>query len=126
MTYATDHPDAAAPRRQWVRALTVIPSREVLALANKLTADCEVKHHAIPQSGLMLMRMTESVVGEDYYLGELPVSSASVELRLPDGTTGHGAAQVTDDRQELAVALAVCDAVMAKKLEGWREVNELI
>jgi len=114
------------PRGQWVRALTAHPQEVILELADELTRECELKHSSLPQSGLLLLRMTEDVMGEDFYLGEMPVSSAWVELHFLDGRVAEGAAKVMDDSERLAVALAVCDAIMANGLDGSDRVAGLI
>ena len=48
---------------------------------------------------------------------------------MPDeaeGVIAEGAAQVMDDRVEVAEALALCDGVLSKRLPGWEQVNELL
>lgn len=114
------------PRTQWVRALLRVPAEQVIALADTLVEQFKLTHVAIPRNGLMLMRMQESVFSEDYYLGELPVSSAWIALTDREGQQVQGAAQIMDDREELAVAMAVCDAVLSNRLQGWRAVAELV
>ena len=114
------------PRGQWVRALTAHPQDVIIELADELTRKCELKHRLLPQAGLLLLRMTEDVMGEDFYLGEIPASSAWIELHFPEGRVAEGAAKVMDDSEGLAVALAVCDAIMANNLDGSDKVAELI
>ena len=114
------------PRGQWVRALTAHPQEVIIELADELTRQGVLKHRSLPQSGLLLLRMTEDVMGQDFYLGEMPVSSAWVEMHFPDGRVAEGAARVMDDSKGLAVALAVCDAIMANGLDGSDRVAELI
>ncbi|MBW1860756.1 MAG: phosphonate C-P lyase system protein PhnG [Deltaproteobacteria bacterium] len=114
------------PRGQWVRALTAHPRKTITGLADELIRNCEMRHHSLPQSGLLLLRMTEDVMGEDFYLGEMPVASAWIELHFQDGRVAEGAARVMDDSDRLAVALAVCDATMANELDGSDRVAELI
>lgn len=114
------------PRSQWARALLSVVTEDVMSAAEAITAGCALTHRAIPRSGLMLMRMTESVFNEDYYLGELPISSAWVELTDTSGRKAEGSAQIMDDRQELALAIAVCDAALANRMAGWEGVAALV
>lgn len=117
---------AKIPREKWVSALTAHPPATIKAVASECTRNCRVTHRALPQEGLFLLRMRESVMGEDFFLGEIPVSSAWVELHMGDGRVVEGAAKVLADSRELAVALAVCDAVAAHALEGSEQVAALI
>ena len=113
------------PRSQWGAALeTQLP--RVQSLGDRLTEGWTVRHVAIPKSGLMLLRMEEAVLGEDFYLGEIPVAYSRVELELPDGTVAQGGAQILDDAEANAVAFAVCDAVLSAELPGADEVRALV
>ena len=123
---AIPHPEEDVPRNRWVRSLLTVPDTDVLTLADDLATHLTVEHRAIPRSGLMLMRMQESVLAEDYYLGELSVSSAWVALTDASGTTVQGAAQIMEDHQDLAIAIAICDGVLAHRLEGWESVDRLV
>ncbi len=122
----SSNPMDIPPRHQWIRGLSAIEADEVICVADECTASSRVTHCAIPRSGLMLMRMTESVFEEDYYLGELPVSSAWVNVESSDGQVAQGAAQIMVNNPDLATAMAVCDAVLAHCLKGWETVLDLI
>ena len=113
------------PRTQWVAALaTQLP--EVRPLVDSLTEGWQVRHVAVPKAGLMLLRMEEVVLGEDYYLGEVPVACSRVEIELPDGMTAQGGAQVLADDEESAVGFAVCDAILSAGLPGAEKVAALV
>lgn len=114
------------PRGAWVAALSAHPAQAVVDLAAALSAGWQVRPKALPQAGLTMLRMRESVYGEEFYLGELPFASAWVELQLPDGTCAEGAAQVMNDSAPLALALAICDAVLAQQLPGHEQVAALL
>lgn len=113
-------------RNLWIRALTAHSPQTIQALAESLTTSLQVNYKSLPQSGLSLLQMEDGVFHESYYLGEIPVASAWIELTNLADESFEGAAQVMSDSAELAVALAVCDAVMAYQLPGWKEVANLI
>lgn len=113
------------PQSQWVRALTAHPSQSIQSLAERLTLNWQVNFKALPQAGLSLLQMEDGVFHEPYYLGEIPLASAWIELTSAQESFA-GAAQVMHDSAELAVALAICDAVMTHHLLGWQNVAELI
>ena len=110
-------------RKDWIRALTAHPAIVLNALADELTADCEMRLMSLPQAGLGLLTLTDGAFHEPYYLGEFPLSSCSVELSLTDGRRAAGSAQVMADDAELARSLAILDAILAAKLPGWERVS---
>jgi alpha-D-ribose 1-methylphosphonate 5-triphosphate synthase subunit PhnG len=114
------------PRSGWVAALCIHPAQELIALAAALSKGWQVRPKALPQAGLTMLRMRESVYGEEFYLGELPFASAWVEITLPDGTLAEGAAPVMSDYEGLSTALAICDAVLANRLPGYQRVVGLV
>lgn len=110
-------------RKDWIRALTAHPATVLNALADQLTAGCDVKLKRLPQAGLGLLTLTDGAFHEPYYLGEFPLSSCSVEFTLSDGRRAAGGAQVMADDAELARSLAILDAVLAARLPGWERVS---
>jgi alpha-D-ribose 1-methylphosphonate 5-triphosphate synthase subunit PhnG len=110
-------------RKDWIRALTAHPAPALNALADRLTADCEVTLTSLPQAGLGLLTLTDGAFHEPYYLGEFPLSTCRVELALPDGRRAEGGAQVMADDTELARSLAILDATLASRLPGWEQVS---
>lgn len=113
------------PRSQWVRALTAHPETMVIELANCLMKGWEIKHEALPENGLSLLQMQDGVFEESYYLGEIPLSTAWVKLSA-NGESWQGAASVMNDTPNLAVALAICDAILANQLLGWEQVLQVV
>jgi alpha-D-ribose 1-methylphosphonate 5-triphosphate synthase subunit PhnG len=113
-------------RHEWVSALNSLPVDEVISCATELSKGWEVRPKSMPQSGLGMLKLRESAFGETFYLGEFPFASAWLEVTTPDGDVAEGAAQVMDDRQELAESLAICDAVLAARLPGWKRVLGLL
>lgn len=113
-------------RKDWIRALTAHPASVLIALADELTRDCDVKLKSLPQAGLGLLTLTDGAFHEPYYLGEFPLSFCSIELTLPDGHSAVGGAHVMADDADLARSLAILDAIRAARLPGWERVSAQI
>lgn len=113
-------------RNQWVRVLHALPSEQFISLSRDLTSDCRVRPKSIPQSGLGMLKLNDAAYEKPFYLGEFPLSSAWVEIETTDGIKAEGAAQVMDDRVEVAESLALCDAILSNKLPGWEQLDELL
>jgi alpha-D-ribose 1-methylphosphonate 5-triphosphate synthase subunit PhnG len=116
----------APSRAQWPRLLAALPAREVRECAQMLTATWQVHDVAIPQSGLGLLQLCDSALGDSYFLGEIPVARAHVRLTREDGTSIEGAAQLLDDRASLARAIAVLDAIKAARWPGHERIDALL
>ena len=110
-------------RKDWIRALTAHPATVLNALADELTAGCDVKPKSLPQAGLGLLILSDGAFHEPYCLGEFLLSSCSIELALADGRRAAGGAQVMADDAELARALAILDAILAAEFPGWERVS---
>lgn len=113
-------------RKDWIRALATHPRVSLLALAEQLSADCEVRCTRLPQAGLGLLTLTDGAFHEPYYLGEFPISTCSVEIVTADGRQSAGGAQIMADDAELAQALAILDGILAGRLTGWERVAEYV
>ena len=111
---------------QWLRSLTALNPETVIQLASKLTQGWKVSYEAIPQKGLSLLQLQDSVFKEPYYLGEIPLSTAQVRLENADGQSYQGGVQVMSDVPDFATSLAICDAIFSNELMGWEQVAELI
>ena len=118
--------DVWSAQHQWPRALASHPTDELLALAAELTARYPAEPLVVPQAGLAMLPLRDSVAGQPFNLGELPLSVAHVSLTCPDGTTVTGGAALMRDDADLAVALAVIEGVLAARLEGWEPIAELV
>jgi len=113
-------------RSAWVSALKAIPTNNLLSLTEKISEDWTLRPKSVPQSGLGMMKLKDSALNEAFYLGEFPLASAWLEVITPDGHKTEGAAQVLDDRVEVAEALALCDAVLSSQLPGWEQVYKMV
>lgn len=113
-------------RTAWVSALKALPTNNLLALTTKLSEDWTLRPISVPQSGLGMMKLKDSAFNEPFYLGEFPLATAWLEITTADGHKAEGAAQVMDDRVDVAEALALCDAVLSSQLPGWEKVYSLM
>jgi len=113
-------------RTEWVSALRTLPIEDILSTTTQLTDGWKVQSKSLPQSGLGMMKLNDSAFNEPFYLGEIPVSSAWLEVTTLEGQQAEGAAQVMDDRVELAEALALCDAILSAQLSGWEQVASMV
>ena len=121
-----DYTTVIPERNIWVHALTAVPPAELLNLTASLSQDWQVRPKSIPQVGLGMLKLNDSAFEEPFYLGEFPLAAAWLEVRTDEGVIAEGAAQVMDDRQELAEALALCDAILAHRLPGWRRLAKVL
>lgn len=111
-----------AARGRWAVALAELPRSTVLETATELAQRHQVTPTAVPQSGLTLVTLRDSVEKQAFYLGEAPLASSQVALTDSTGRTVAGGALILADDTELANALAICDGVLAGRLDGWEEV----
>jgi alpha-D-ribose 1-methylphosphonate 5-triphosphate synthase subunit PhnG len=116
----------ALPRSQWVRVLSALPREEICQAARRLTSSYRVTPKILPQAGLGLLQMKDGAFEQAYYLGEFPLARAHIELSDAAGHHFQGAAQIMADDADWAEALALCDAVLAHRLEGWVELEALL
>jgi len=113
-------------RTNWISALKTLPFNELLATTTELSSNWTLRPKSLPQSGLGMLKIKESAFNEKFYLGEFCLSSAWLEVTTPEGLVAEGAAQVMDDRVELAEALALCDAILSAQLPGWEQVSTMV
>lgn len=113
-------------RSQWLRYWSAVPAEQTEALAADIAGLCEVRDVTLPQNGLGLLKLPDSALNDLYFLGEVPVSHAHVEVIAPDGTRSEGGARLLDDRQSLARALAILDATLAENLPHHEQALELL
>jgi len=114
------------PRSQWLQYWSAAPARAAEALATEVAERCQIRDITLPQNGLGLLKLPDSALNELYFLGEVPVSHAHVEVIAPDGARAEGGARLLDDRQSLARALAVLDAILAGALPLHEKALELL
>lgn len=114
------------PRGNWLRYWSAADDAWRSATVSALIQHAEVIDVRHPRAGLALMQMRDSAMGDSFFIGELPWSRAHVQVRMPNGQVGEGAAEWMDDRAALARELAVLDAVLAHRLDGWEQAHALL
>jgi len=106
------------PRAAWPRLLCALAANDVKRVAQTIASEHTVADVALPRSGLGLLQLRDSALGDNYFLGEIPLTRAHVRITARDGRTVEGAAQLMDDRARLARAVAILDGVLASGLPG--------
>jgi alpha-D-ribose 1-methylphosphonate 5-triphosphate synthase subunit PhnG len=122
MTNTSEAPD----RAQWLRLWSALPAAAVKALAADLAGRYPVEDLALPQSGLGLLPLSDSALGDTYFIGEIPLAQAHVRVTPNQGPSAEGAAILLDDRAGVARAMAVLDAVLAARLPGCEAALQLL
>lgn len=113
-------------REQWVGALNMLPEQSLESLANSFPKSWKVTPKALPQSGLGMLKLRDTTLGEAFYLGEFPLTTCWLNVTTEEGASAEGSAMVMDDRVERAERMALCDAVLSAQLPGWERVSALI
>lgn len=113
-------------RAQWLRLWSALPAAAVKALATDLASQYQVEDLTLPQSGLGLLPLTDSALGDTYFIGEIPLAQAHVRVTPSQGPSVEGAAILLDDRAGVARAMAVLDAVLAARLPGCDAALQLL
>lgn len=103
-----------------------VTADELVSLARELSTGWGIRPKSIPQAGLGILKLQDSAMQDDFYLGEFPFASARLEVTTAEGQTAEGAAHVMDDRLEVVEAMALCDAILSARLPGWQRVAQLV
>lgn len=114
------------PRGSWPSIMALLPEQVIHEAVSHISETWAVSNKIIPKNGLGMLELQDTALQEKFYLGEFPVSAAHVSISLPDGREYEGAATIMTDDGDLAWSLAVCDAVLANRLDGWEGVAELL
>lgn len=112
-------------RAQWPRLLLAVPASEVHRVVAALSTSLLIEDIQLPQSGLGLLKLRDSALGDTYFPGETPLARARVRV-TGSFASAEGAALLLDDRASLARAIAILDAVLAGKLDGYQTVAPLL
>lgn len=126
MNHHAPEADWLPARNQWLRYWAAVPTEQTEALAADIASQCTVRDVTLPQSGLGLLKLPDSALNDLYFLGEVPVSQAHVEVITNDGTRAEGGARLMDDRPSLVRALAVLDATLAARLPRHEQALDLL
>ena len=122
MTNTSEAPD----RAQWLRLWSALPAAAVKALAADLAGQHRVEDLALPQSGLGLLPLSDSALGDTYFIGEIPLAQAHVRVTTTQGQSIEGAAILVDDRAGVARSMAILDAVLAARMPGCEAALRLL
>jgi alpha-D-ribose 1-methylphosphonate 5-triphosphate synthase subunit PhnG len=114
------------PRKDWAGALCALHANEVKETVAELLQKFKVRDVALPQAGLGLLSMRDGAFHESFFIGEIPVARAEVIVRTAAGDEVRGGAVIVDDRAQFARSIAILDAVLAGKLPGWEQAENLV
>lgn len=103
-----------------------LPEDEVLAIAASIAGQYTIEDIKLPQAGLGLMQVMDSVLNEGYFLGEIPLATAHVVLTDAQQNRTEGAAQIMHSEAALARAIAIIEAVVSARLAGHEAVTQLL
>jgi alpha-D-ribose 1-methylphosphonate 5-triphosphate synthase subunit PhnG len=90
-------------------------------LAEKISSRHPVRVLRPPETGLVMMRVRDSVEESDFYLGEVLVTEAVVEI---NGARGFGL--ILEDEPEKALCFAVIIAALAADLPDKEEFQAVV
>jgi alpha-D-ribose 1-methylphosphonate 5-triphosphate synthase subunit PhnG len=113
-------------REQWVSALSMVPEQSLECLTKGFPKSWKVTPKALPQSGLGMLKLRDTTLGEAFYLGEFPLATCWLSITTEDGERAEGCAMVMDEQVDRAEQMALCDAVLSAHLPGWEKVAALI
>lgn len=108
-------------RKRRTRILIEDPSGLARKLSEEIEGKYDVKIIEEPNSGLVMLKMRENSKRALFYLGEVIVVEAKVEV---EGKLGIGI--VTGNNEELAYWLAVIDAAFNAELAETKTWEELL
>ena len=108
-------------RKRRTRILIEGPSGLARKLSEEIEGKYDVKTIEEPNSGLVMLKMRENSKRALFYLGEVIVVEAKVEV---EGKLGIGI--VTGNNEELAYWLAVIDAAFNAELAETKTWEELL
>jgi alpha-D-ribose 1-methylphosphonate 5-triphosphate synthase subunit PhnG len=111
-------------RRTLGAELAAAPRERLRALVERLRGELRWRSRTPTEAGLSLLQLRDPVLGQRFFVGEVPLALASVEVEGPGGWCAGGAAFATEE-PDLIEALALLDAVLAHRLPGWQEAAEL-
>lgn len=114
------------PRSDWLRLWSALPPSRVKSVAEDFAQRYRIEDLDVSPSGLGLLPLRDSALGEPYFLGEIPVARAHVRITGDTGTTTEGAAVLLDDRASIARAMAILDGVLAARLPGFEPISALL
>lgn len=113
-------------RAQWARCLLTVDDQRLQEVAQDLSRRYRVVHHQRPQAGLTMLSLREANRGEEFHLGELPMTSAAVKLYDAQHNEFQGAAVMMHHDEDAAIAVAIIDAALHASLPGSDTARDLV
>lgn len=113
-------------RSQWLRYWSALPEDFLCEAAAQISDRYVVEDLELVQPGLGLLPLTDSALGDAYYIGEVPLSRTHVRLQDQSGEYAEGAAILMDDRTAVVRALAILDAICASSWPGAEDARALL
>jgi alpha-D-ribose 1-methylphosphonate 5-triphosphate synthase subunit PhnG len=114
------------PRSEWLRLWSVLPPGRVKSVAEGFAQRYRIEDLGVSPSGLGLLPLRDSALGEPYFLGEIPLARAHVRIADDADMVAEGAAVLLDDRASLTRAMAILDGVLAARLPGFEPILALL
>lgn len=114
------------PRSHWLRLWTSLPPKRIHAIAADLEQRYRIDDVELTQTGLGLLPLTDSALGDVYFVGEIPLARAHVRIVDSQGRKEEGGAMLADDRASFARALAILDGAVAARLPGYEPAHKLL
>jgi alpha-D-ribose 1-methylphosphonate 5-triphosphate synthase subunit PhnG len=114
------------PRSQWLRAWSALPSDRLETIVKTIQSHSSIEDLTLPKSGLGLLQLRDSAMGDTYFLGEIPLCKAHVKVTNASGEWSEGAALLMDDRTGLVRAMAILDATLGGLLDHWQDALALV
>lgn len=113
------------PRTQWVRLLAQLPVEQVKQVVEQSITGLTLSYVQVPDAGLALVTLQDAAKGEPFYLGEMGLVQSHIQLSEEDNHYQGYAAVMADD-ENVATLYAVCDAILAHKLNGHEALQVLL
>lgn len=113
-------------REEWSSLLALVPESELLGISKDIPNNWIVQPKLLPQTGLGMMKMRDSALNEEFYLGEFILSNCWIVIKDQTGEIAEGATWIMDASQEKTETIALCDAILSHQLTGWEKVNALL
>jgi alpha-D-ribose 1-methylphosphonate 5-triphosphate synthase subunit PhnG len=120
------HIETNRTRGDWLRLWSALSPGRVKAVADGFAQRYRIEDLDASPSGLGLLPLRDSALGESYFLGEIPLARAHVRIIDDAGMVAEGAAVLLDDRASLTRAMAILDGVLAARLPRLEPILELL
>jgi len=95
------------------RCIAILKHDEIDVFLNAIQDAIEVIDVELPEGGLFMIKSKDGIMEDQYYLGELSVAKAYIEVTvLSSGETFQGGSVIMSDDEQHARNIAICDALL--------------